>query len=131
VAAAIALLAAAPGHACKCVQTSSPLGELAEATAVFTGVVQSISDDGPNRVVTLLVSGWWKGVTSSSMEIETALDPEACGYLFAVGEAYLVYAYPGTASQQSQFTTTSCTRTVLIQDAGSDLAELGPPFPPP
>jgi hypothetical protein len=46
-----------------------------------------------------------------------------CGYGFAAGEIYLVYAF----ERAGRLYTTICTRTRLVRDAAEDLASLGPP----
>ncbi len=131
IAAPIALLAASPANACTCLESPPPLAALAEATVVFSGVVVNISPAGVDLDVSLQVTGWWKGVTSSPIVIRTASHPVSCGFDFEVGVEYLVYAYPGTPAQGGALSTTGCTRTTPIAEAGADLAELGPPMPPP
>ncbi len=124
------LLAASSGHACTCMQQPEAQAAMTEAVAVFSGVVESVAQEGADSIVSLQVSGAWKGAESSSMAIRTVSDPEACGFDFKVGGAYLVYAYPGTPAQGGALATTSCTRTCPMAEAAGDLAELGPASPP-
>ncbi len=123
------LLALMPSSvaACSCSQTSPPAVELGLAAAVFTGVVQKVSRDAAESVVTLQVTGSWKGVSKAQKTVRTKADPEACGFSFEVGSSYLVYAY----SRGPDTTTTSCTRSGRMSDVGADLSALGPAAAPP
>jgi hypothetical protein len=123
------LLAASPAIACKCLPKPSPNEAMAEATAVFSGVVKSLATEGGETFVILQVSGTWKGAASQSIEVRTASSDEECGADFAVGESYLVYAYPKSRAP-AEIVTTRCTRTRPMAEAAPDLNALGPAVAP-
>jgi hypothetical protein len=123
-----AALHATPAHACKCAPPPSVSDALHAATAVFEGRVTAISEepaqDGqPSQrwVVHLHTVRAWKGVEVEDLVVLTAKDSAACGYPFANGESYLVYA----EGEPSQLSVATCGRTMPIVQAEADLAALG------
>jgi hypothetical protein len=111
-------------YACSCVQPGPPAEASAGAAAVFAGTVSSISPAGPNGgslLVTFDLSQSWKGPEGPQLTITTADNSASCGFEFAQGEEYLVYALP----QDGQLYTGLCTRTAPLAAAGEDLAALG------
>jgi hypothetical protein len=63
----------------------------------------------------------WKGPDQSVIEITTALESISCGYEFAVGQSYLVYAY----GEENGLTVSLCSRTNTISSASEDMQALG------
>ena len=118
--------------ACSCLEPDSPSEALAEADAVFLGRAVSVSevDDGRtfrNTVITEFnVATVWKGPVKPTVQISSEADGAACGYYFAEGVEYVVYAYGGSALR-----TGLCSRTAPLSRALDDLTELGEGQAPP
>ncbi len=93
---------------------------------VFSGEVANIkpSDSGgPSVAVTFKVERWWKQGGREEMTISSNVDDGAnCGFQFAVGQKWLVYAH---ASPRGELWTGSCTRTKGLAVATEDLKVLG------
>ena len=106
--------------ACTCALPEAPDAELAKADAVFRGQVVAASTGGPEdpSQVTFAVSRVWKGSDDPVQTLGTAATTALCGYPFAIGKEYLVYAQP--AGRVS-----SCSRTRPIDAASDDLEALG------
>ncbi len=77
----------------------------------------------PDALVTLRVIRWWKGGSAPTARVYTISSSSACGYPFEVGDIYLVYSYTNPGGDPE---TGLCSRTALLNDAGEDLALLGP-----
>lgn len=134
-------VAAWPGTvaACSCMAPGPPVQEAARAEAVFVGIVRG--QDGPYPIPTgdgtsyressvhfrLEVLAAWKGVTARRLVVVTGSGGGDCGYRFAVGEAYIVYAYAGRVARRDTVHTGICSRTAPLSRAGEDLAQLGSP----
>lgn len=115
--------------ACTCDESSmpTPLEAYEGSVAVFSGVVESISEDEVGgwsfTKVTFSVLDCWKGAPESSIIISTF---SSCAYFFDVGQEYLVYGYdccepiPYPSAWQ-------CDRTQPLAGAAYDLAQLGDP----
>jgi hypothetical protein len=125
---------AAPAWACSCLRVT-PAEALAAADLAFSGTVTEIaqttgtgsSGGMPVLAVTMDVSSVWKGPVAGSLVVETPTDSPACGFPFAVGETYLVYANEAGG----HWSTGLCARTALLADASEDLAALGAPLAQP
>jgi len=123
------LAAPVPAYACSCVEGTPPRQALDRAAAVFAGTVLDVNtfalpllDNSLQPVrVTFEVNQVWKGEVAGRAVIRTAQDSAACGYDFAAGTAYLVYAY----QSEDGLATGLCERTTEITNAGEDLAVLG------
>lgn len=123
------LAAPAPAYACSCVEGMPPRQALDRAAAVFAGTVLDVDtfalpllDNSFRPVrVTFEVNQVWKGEVAERAVIRTAQDSAACGYNFAAGTAYLVYAY----QSEDGLATGLCERTIELTNAGEDLAVLG------
>ncbi len=114
-------------RACSCMKIS-PSEALSSAYAVFTGQVTKIE---PNTAtgfggieITLRVKKLWKGTLDEQVEVHTAGNSAACGYGFAKGETYLVYAERDEADPMR---VSLCSRTSLVANAQEDLDFLGKP----
>lgn len=95
------------------------------AKAVFTGVViSSVRDDGGRTVKFKLLKSW-KGRLSKEVTLKTGAGGGDCGYPFAAGKTYLVYASLSRryGSKQS-LSTNICMRTKPIARAGAEIAVL-------
>lgn len=131
-----------PAAACSCIMPPQPSQAFNDAAAVFAGTVTSINNPSQvpllpqlidtwaswthspaafsfyNRRVTFAVTDSWKGVTTSTVTLKTGQGDADCGYLFARGRQYVVYAYD---FQGAGLETNICTRT---SDAGHAAADL-------
>ena len=127
---------ASPGqvHACKCAVPATPAEELEKFSAVFTGRVVSVRhsydlnaasytpDD--RTTVGFEVSTVWKGTVHEDMLITTPPTGGSCGFTFAEGEEYVVYA-DDSAYGDDGYTVGICSRTALLRQAQADLDALG------
>jgi hypothetical protein len=125
--------AAAPGAACSCLTPPPPVLALIEADAVFEGVVTAIevekkADGRPDsyssadlmRVIFRVLRSW-KEVESAEAVVFTARMDASCGYEFAVGQRYLVYA----STSERGLVTGACTRTTQASRGHTDFRDLG------
>ncbi len=129
-----------PAWACSCMVPPQPSLAFSQADAVFTGRVTSVVNYGQLPLapqvlqwlnsasyynyyneVTFLVSDSWKGVTTTTVVAHTGQSGGGCGYPFALGQQYVVYAdnYSGMGLE-----TNSCTRTSEAALAAADLSYL-------
>jgi hypothetical protein len=112
--------------ACSCLPLKSPRAELADHSAVFEGTAIRVKPAGWGRTsdiqVQFKVARYWKGSGEQRLTVRTGRN--TCGYSFAAGSRYLVYAYQA-GSEQLLFTSI-CTRTRPMNEAAEDLAALGP-----
>ena len=114
--------------ACSCVRPGAPSEELAQSAAVFTGRVISVREfHDPNATtisstdpttVEFEVETVWKGLSHETVYFTTARSEASCGFTFVEGEDYIIYSHDGS-------TVILCSRTALLENADSDLAELG------
>jgi hypothetical protein len=75
--------------------------------------------------VTISVASIWKGVAEKEVVVTTGTDDGNCGYKFAVGKTYLVYANASGKGAKKALSTSSCHRTDLLEKAGEDLKDIG------
>ena len=115
-------------HACSCVTPGSPSEALANSKLVFAGAVVSMKEHEPPFGIRILSSSYpttvafktsvlWKGPMSHAFSLTTARFEASCGFTFYEGEKYLVYSRDGE-------TVSLCSRTRLLREADTDLAEL-------
>lgn len=124
----LASLAYAPeAHACSCMKLTPSEG-LTSSYAVFTGEVTGIEKNTATRFggveVTFRVKQMWKGDPSEELKVHTAGSGAACGYSFAKGMTYLVYA---VRDEADPLRVSLCSRTAPIDKAKKDLDFLGKP----
>lgn len=124
----LAGLAYAPeARACSCMQLTPSEG-LTSSYAVFTGEVIAIDKNSATRFggleVTLRVKKMWKGDPSEELKVHTAGSSAACGYAFAKGTTYLVYA---VRDEADPLRVSLCSRTAPVDKAKKDLDSLGKP----
>ena len=114
-------------RACSCVKLSPSEG-LTSSHAVFTGEVTTIKPNEATRFggleITLRMKRLWKGEPKEVIKVHTAGTSAACGYTFAKGETYLVYALSDDADPMR---VSLCSRTALVKNAKEDLSYLGKP----
>ena len=114
--------------ACTCAPAKSAGQELERSTAVFSGKVIEIrrhkrDEDTFGKVeVVFRVGRAWKGVERRTVSVYTSSQSSACGYGFKEGRTYLVYAHGNT---EGRLSTSICSRTRRLKDAGEDLDDLG------
>lgn len=105
--------------------------ERKKSQAVFTGEVREIiiaktasGQDSWTSEVRFKVLQSWKGMPAETVSVFTFNVCCICGYVFTVGERYLVYA---TGSEGGNLFTNTCTRTKTLFAANedSDLRVLG------
>ena len=127
----------APSIAFACSCSLPPIGktekqliklERKKSQAVFVGEVTEIiapkttsGEEAWTAEVRFKVLQTWKGITTETVKVFTANRCCICGYEFAVGERYLVYAY----SSNKDLGTSFCTRTKTLSEASKDLKVLG------
>lgn len=115
--------------ACTCVPAENPAKELEKSDAVFSGEVTEIrlhreAKNVFERVEAVFrADSVWKGIDEKTVSVFTAAHSATCGYGFSQGGTYLVYA---GRSPEGRLSTTICSRTRRLKDAGDDLRELGP-----
>ena len=115
--------------ACTCASPGTPCESYGGAEAVFVGTVTGISTEKRSKSET----GWtplaykfavehsYLGVAGTDIEVFTGRGGGDCGFGFAVGKRYLVYAY----RFENKLTTSICSRTRPYARATEDLAFLG------
>lgn len=121
-------------YACKCATPGPPSEELLNSDLVFSGRVISIqsidgvdgaaSDPDPEvpdfgvYSVEFDVETVWKGTVLETIYLTTNRDSASCGFTFAEGTSYVVYA-------QDDLIVHRCSRTRPLSEASLDLDELG------
>lgn len=129
---------AAPGIclACSCALPPSAEEARSRSTVVFRGRVTALetvrSPSGwQYQRVTLRADTSWQGQVTQQMTIYTGSGGGDCGFPFAQGESYLVYASavgengPSGSFPAGSLATGICSRTRTIDRAADDLAALG------
>ncbi len=133
VAICLAFLGAVPrlAWACSCMPSGPPCQEVFRAGAVFVGTVLSIDErqstrpglNDPSfveRRVHFRVTEPFRGDVGKEVDVFTGMGGGDCGYAFAVGGAYLVYA----DARAQRLSTGICMRTRSLGQAADDLAFL-------
>jgi hypothetical protein len=116
-------------HACSCRPPRSVADELERAAAVFAGRVMKTEDPATGPIwgsmdsitVTLETSTVWKGALTPTLTVTTPRSGASCGFPFAKGDEYLVYASAGGTG----LSVSLCSRTKRVAEAAEDLKELG------
>ena len=124
------LMGSAMLEACSCIWPPQlPVPSAASANSVFSGRVISITsvtkeDFGfqfNELQVRFQVSDVYKGNALDSEVVVTTSDGGAsCGYSFAMGQSYLVYAF----GEESDLRTGSCSRTQSLNTGISDISAI-------
>lgn len=108
----------------------SPNDAIQDAGAVFTGEVVSVTDIPAEQAdafrqkrIVFKVINRWKMARGAESVVDTGPLGEGCGLEFRPGEIWVVY-------MDTSRIVSKCTRTRLLEEAGEDLAQLGPGNPP-
>jgi hypothetical protein len=115
----ILLLLVPPSRVCECARVEAPCAGYWNATAIFVGRVESITGGVNARTATLTVLESFRGTSSSSVEVVTSGGDRECSFPFRIGREYVVYAY--RSAETGRLTTSRCSRTRDVEDAGADL----------
>jgi hypothetical protein len=121
--------------ACSCEQPGPPCQNAFRVDAVFSGVVRritAIDEDGTPLAanesrfprayrVDFQILDRFRGIEGNTVTIFTAGNGAACGYSFAEGQSYLVYA---SRNLNNDLVAGICSRTRPIDQASDDLAFL-------
>lgn len=126
-------------RACLCAAEYTREQAFTDAEAVFVGRVLSIEEHsntlkrlfggGPApsyRVVTFHVTERWKGAEENLITIATGMGGGDCGFHFAEGERYMVYAQQAGDFYGEELATSICSHTEVLRHAWKDIAALGP-----
>jgi hypothetical protein len=124
-------------YACSCVANYSQEQAFEDAEAVFVGRALDIgehhntlrqlfsNDVAPSyRTMEFHVTERWKGIEKNLVTVATGFGGGDCGFHFAEGERYLVYAYDGNFYGE-ELATGICSRTEVVRHAEDDLMLLG------
>jgi hypothetical protein len=118
--------AAGTSLACSCVATRESVktqvsNAYKDSTAIFSGKVTAIEQtaDGNTYVVKFAVKDTWKGAGGTEITVRTETQSSMCGYRFALGREYVVYAYQST----NTLGVNNCSRTA-IADSNGDVTYL-------
>lgn len=106
--------------ACDCIPEVEMSLEFHRTRTVFVGRVTKIQPDSDNKgllVVTFEVADNLKMANSSTIKIKTSASGKNCGYVFRVGQNYLVYANQARPGLM----TSVCSRTTHLSKAKNDL----------
>lgn len=110
--------------ACSCAGLGSPTEAAATARAVFEGQVSAVQPlaDGSRRV-TFAIVRTFKGTLGETVDVHvTGPVSSPCAVTLEPKASYLVYA----SGTQNALVVEPCTRTRPIEQAGTDLQDLGP-----
>lgn len=121
-------------QACSCLSSGLPCEAYWKTSAVFSGEVADVSNfptkyfkykDGtigysfPPKRVRFDVDEIFKGISLKKIEIKTGSGGGDCGYNFAKGQKYLVYAYRDPKT--GDLTASICSRTRPLDKAAEDI----------
>jgi hypothetical protein len=115
----LALLVPIRAHACTCIDGDDGLKRIGKYPVIFLGEAtdETVSEHGLVNVKFRAVRVW-KGKPKDFV-VRASANPEACGYRFARGRYYVVFAY----SEGWMLATNRCTPTELVA-AASDTIRL-------
>jgi len=116
-------------NACTCASPGTPCEGYGRAAAVFVGTVTGRKETKSSKdeisltpiAYKFAVEHSYLGVEGTEVEVFTGSGGGDCGYRFAAGKRYLVYAY----RSENKLATSICSRTKLYAQASEDLAFLG------
>ena len=121
-------------QACSCIGPIVACESAWTTDAIFVGKVLHVGpaaatgDQFPSRQrpVRFDVTEAFKGVPLGELVVMTGQGGGDCGYAFAEGRTYIVYAHRSAAT--GQLGAGICSRTAPVEQAGEDLAYLRGPF---
>ncbi len=99
--------------ACSCMASLDPIKQQVKASykdaaAIFSGEIMEVTlKDEYSLTVKIKVAKVWKGKFSKEIIITTNKDSSMCGYRFATGEKYLIYAH----GDKDDLSVGNCSRT--------------------
>ncbi|MEP6945867.1 MAG: hypothetical protein ABJA02_08120 [Acidobacteriota bacterium] len=116
------LASAENAFACSCVASPDPAetqirAAFSNSEAIFSGKVVEIKEspaDPTRMIVRIKLAHSWKGSAKREIFISTAKESSMCGYLFQVGQKYLVYAN----QNKNDLWVQNCSRTAVFSDKG-------------
>lgn len=104
----LAALLPQPAGSCTCVDSGDIKKRIKRYPLIFLGqVVDQVTPKADITQVTFRVSRVWKGEHRTEAIVRASVNPEACGYSFARGSYYVVFAY----AQPPGWGTSRCTPT--------------------
>ena len=107
-------------NACSCASMMSSCEATADATAVFIGLVEDVKGTAESATYQIKVEKVFAGDVSNTIKAYSSIN--ICGYGFAVGEKYFIYAYSAPKKGQlKEFLATYCNRILHISEAKDDL----------
>lgn len=105
-------------ESCGCPQTQGrALDELSRHKSAFAGRVKDVREEGGSLLVTFDVHRVWKGQRGKELSVKTA---GTCGYSFATGKDYLVYA----DGEKGALTTDRCAANAELAAAERSVRQL-------
>ena len=127
----VAAFAPRTASACSCTNNLTLQEEFGYAAAVFSGRVLSVvpAGDGFNVIVSMEPIARWKGGLGSAVIVVTPDNEGSCGFTFAVGVEYLVFASQPNFQGSPTYFTHLCARTSPLED-NPHVPFLGPPLQP-
>jgi len=113
-----------------CAQIQTPCAAYWNAAAVFVGRVEAVTRVGTLRTVAFTVREGFRGVTASTIEVSTGPLGQRCSLAFTTGHEYIVFADRAAGmtavgmrgAAPGVFTTSRCSGTRAVEDAGAELA---------
>jgi hypothetical protein len=112
-----------------CAQIQTPCAAYWNAAAVFVGRVEAVTRVGTSRTVAFTVREGFRGVTASTIEVSTGPAGQRCSLAFTTGHEYIVFADRAgmtavgmRGEAPGAFTTSRCSGTRAVEDAGAELA---------
>src|SRR5262245_4866824 len=141
---AVIVAAWSDARGCSCALPPTFAEAFQGSDAIFLGEVTAVESAGPEYYpgmvwVQFRVDRSWKGDPSATTRLLTSASSASCGFPFAVGSRYLVYAFRGEWTPGPALWTHMCWRTHAYSTGDADLVLLGrarmvefrPPFPSP
>jgi SdrD B-like domain len=119
-------LASWPASACSCLgpRSDEPCAAYQAAEVVFAGEVTGISeekgnDSWPHKVVHFEILEGFVGITRGTVDVRTGMGSSDCGYPFAAGQSYFVYA---GRTEDGELWAGGCLLVKILAEAHTDLA---------
>ena len=107
--------------ACTCVKPKPVEAVYEQHSAIFSGKVTSVKTVENIRRVKIRVEKLWKGNLPKTITFSTMAVGSMCGYNFAFGKRYLIYA---SGENMNELSTSICTRTGLLSKSKEDVETL-------
>jgi hypothetical protein len=112
---------ASAAEPCGCAQTQGrALDELSRHKSAFAGRVKDVREESGSLLVTFDVHRVWKGPRGKALSVKTAAAAASCGYAFATGKDYLVFA----DGEKDALTTDRCAANAELLGAERSVRQL-------